>query len=137
MGEGLEESPVMVLQEVVPVSHFQGTVGKKREENLSSTGETGYPLPSRPYQPLVSFPRRLAWTKLSQLEPRFARFLDTLHRIYVSNPFLNALKEAPAHLKFLRELFSKKGEPEEVSVAPIGGSCNALLQRRSPSKLSW
>jgi len=48
---------------------------------------------------------------------------------------MEALKDAPAYLKFLRELLFKKGEPGEVSMAPIGGSCSALLQRQSPSKL--
>ena len=108
----------MVLQEAVPAPHSRGTWGKKREENPSSTREISHPLPTRSYQPLVPFPYRLAWTKLSQLQPRFARFLDTLCRIYVNGPFLNALKEALAHLRFLRKLLSKKGEPGEASVAP-------------------
>ena len=56
MGEGLEESPLMVLQEVVPIPHSGGTGGKKREENLSFSGETSHPLPTRPYQPPVPFP---------------------------------------------------------------------------------
>jgi len=127
IGEGLKKIPVMVLPEEVPFPHSGGIGGTKREEKPSSTGETSHSLIARPYQPPVPFPQRLAWTKLSQLEPRFARFLDTLRRIYASNPFLNALKEAPAHLKFLRELLTKKGEHAEASLAPIGRSCNALL----------
>jgi len=63
------------------------------------------------------------------------RFLETLHRIYASNAFLKALKNAPAHFKFLRELLSKKGDPEDASVAPIIGPYSALLQRRPSSKL--
>jgi len=126
---------VIVLQEVVPVLDSAGTEGKKRKENLSFAGEPSPPPPARKYQPSVPFPQQLAWSKLSQLEPRFARFMETLRRISVSSPFLEALKEAPAHLKFLRELLSKKGEPGEASVAPISGSCNSLLPRRSPSKL--
>jgi len=35
---GLEESQVMALQEIVPVSDSAGTEGKQKEENLSSTG---------------------------------------------------------------------------------------------------
>jgi len=125
----------MVLHEVVLVSDFAGTQGKKKEENLSPIGDLSPTPPTRTYQPPVPFPQRLAWSKLSQLEPRFTRFLDTLRRIYVSNPFMEALKDTPAHLKFLRELLSRKGEPREVLVAPIVGSCSALLQRWFPSKL--
>ena len=125
----------MVLPEEVPFPHSGGIGGTKREEKPSSTGETSHSLIARPYQPPVPFPQRLAWTKLSQLEPRFARFLDILCQIYVSNPFLNALKEAHSHLKFLRKLLAKKGEPEKASVALIGESYSTLLQRWSPSKL--
>jgi len=35
VGEGLEEHPVIVLWEVVPVPYSGGTGGKKREENPS------------------------------------------------------------------------------------------------------
>ena len=101
MEEGLVESPVMVLQEVVTVPNSAGTEGKMREENLGITGEPSPPAPARPYQPPVPYPQRLAWSKLRQLEPRFAQFLEILHRIYASRPFLEALKNAPAHFKFL------------------------------------
>jgi len=77
----------------------------------------------------------VAWSKLSKFEPRFMRFLNVLRRIYVSVLFLEALKEAPTYLKFLRELLFKKGELREASVAPIGEACIAILQIRPPSKL--
>jgi len=76
----------------------------------------------------------LAWTKLSTLEPRFARFLDILKRIYVDTPFLEALRAAPSYLKFLRELLSKK-EEQRVLVSPIWEVGSALLQRGSHEKL--
>jgi len=55
------------------------------------------------------------------------RFLGILKRVYVNAPFLKALKAAPAYLKFLRELLSKKGENEEVLVAPIGEVGSPIL----------
>jgi len=39
MEEGLEESQVMVLQEVVPVPDFVGTEGQRQKENQSSAEE--------------------------------------------------------------------------------------------------
>ena len=56
MGEGLKESRVMVLQEVVPAPDSAGAEGKKREENLSAVGEPSPPPPARTYQPPVPFP---------------------------------------------------------------------------------
>jgi len=75
----------------------------------------------------------LAWAKLFQLEPKFARFLDVLKRIYADTPFLEVLKKAPANLQFLRELLSKKDMFEGGSVIRIGEVCSSVLQ--SPSKL--
>jgi len=68
------------------------------------------------------------------LEPRFARFLVILKRIYVDTPFLEALRATPSYLKFLSELLSKK-EEQGVLVAHIGEVGSALLQRGSPEKL--
>ena len=47
IGEGLEESPVMVLQEVVPAPDFVGIERKKKEENLSSPGDPNPPPSAR------------------------------------------------------------------------------------------
>ena len=68
----------MLLQEVVPAPDAVRTEGQKWKENLSSAEEITPPPPARTYQPLVPYPQRLAWSKPSQLEPRFARFLETL-----------------------------------------------------------
>jgi len=55
------------------------------------------------------------------LEPRFMQFLKVLRRIYVNALFLEALKEAPAHLKFLRKILSKKGKLEGSWWSLLGG----------------
>ena len=89
--------------------------------------------PIHAYRPRVPYPQRLAWTKLLQLELKYARFLDVLRRAYADTPFLEALKKPPACLQFVRDLLSKKGEPERGSVMPIGLVCNSFLQ--SPVKL--
>ena len=61
------------------------------------------------------------------LKPWFVRFLDLLKRVYVDVPFLEALKEAPSYLKFLRELISKKAMLEEASMASMGEVCSMVL----------
>jgi len=63
---------MMVLQVVAPVPDSIGTERKKKEEILSSAGNPSLPPPTCTYQPILPFPQRLAWSKLSQLEPRFA-----------------------------------------------------------------
>ena len=135
VGEGFEESPVMVLQEVVsdPNSAREGEE-RKRDESLISTGTPSPSLLIRPYQVPASYPQRLTCSQLLPLEPQLARFLDMLKRIHVSIPFLKALKEAPIYLSFLREPLSKKRELKEVSVPPIGEAYSAILQNGSSSK---
>jgi len=96
MEEGLGESPVMVLQDVVPVLDPTGTEGKQKDETMSSAEQPTPTTPTRPYQPPVPYPQRMVWSELRQLEPRFARFLEILRRIYASSPFLEALKNAHA-----------------------------------------
>jgi len=70
----------------------------------------------------------LAWTKLLQLEPKYARFLEKLRWIYADTPFLETLKKATTCLQFVRDFLFKKGQPEEGSVMPIGRACSSFLQ---------
>ena len=51
-----------------------------------------------------------------------------LRRIYADTPFLETLKKAPACLQFVRDLLSKKGEPEGGSVIAIGRAYSSFLQ---------
>ena len=101
MGEGLEKSPVMVLQETVAVPKSVGTTAQNEDEGLSyNTKSISIAPVVCHYAPPVPYPQRLAWTKLSMLEPRFTRFLDILKEIYVDTPFLEALCAAPSYLNF-------------------------------------
>jgi len=81
----------------------------------------------------VPYPQKLAWTNLLQLEPKYARFLERLRRIYGDTPFFEALKKAAACLQFVRDFLSKRGELEGGSVMPLGMPCSFFIQ--SPTKL--
>jgi len=136
VGERLEESPAMVLQETVSVLDSTRIERRKDEESLSSNGRSSITPPAaRPYQPSVPYPQRVAWAKLSELEPRFVRFLDILRRAYADVSFMEALKKAQTYMKFLRELLFKKGDNGDALIAPIGEACSAILENRSPAKL--
>ena len=63
-----------------------------------------------------------------KLEIRMVRFINVLKKVNLIVPFLEVLKDVPPYLKFLRELLSKRGDPEEVSVVCIGELCSAVLQ---------
>jgi len=131
--DGLEESPVMVLQEATSTPIPVRTERHKSEGRSIHSEMEGTAPPIHPYQPRVPYPQRLAWTKLLQLEPKYARFLERLRQIYADTPFLEALKKATACLQFVRDFLSKKEEPEGGSVMPIGRACSSFIQ--SPTKL--
>ena len=125
---GHEESPVMVLQETIAVPDSVGTEEQQSEGRLPPVEMEDTAPPSRPYHPRVPYPQRLAWAHLLQFEPKYARFLERLRRIYADTPFLEALKKAPSCLQFVRDFLAKKGEPEGGSVMPLGRVCSSLLQ---------
>jgi len=59
MEEGLEEIPIMVLQEAISILDYAGTGWRKEEEeSLHSNGKSSpsYPI-VRSYQPPIPFPR--------------------------------------------------------------------------------
>ena len=86
----------MVLQEVISVPDSAGTKGREKNEDLSPVEEARPPTTARPYHSRVAYPQRLAWSELCQLEPRFERFLEILHRIYASSPCWK-LSRVPLH----------------------------------------
>ena len=67
--EGVVESPMMVLQGVTIVPISTGIITLKKEGAPNQAEEGHQSPPIRPYQPLVPYPQRLSWTKLSKLEP--------------------------------------------------------------------
>jgi len=89
----LEESPVMVLQEAVSAPALEKADRLHGEGRSTPIEMEDTAPPIRPYQPRVPYPQRLVWTKLLQLEPKYARFLERLRRI--NAPFLRNSQESP------------------------------------------
>ena len=121
--ENLVESHVTAIQEAAPIPGLKGTdnLNGRKSQHLE---EKGHQIPLVcPYQPPVPYSRMVALSKILKLEPRFVKSLEVLRKLYVNVPFLGAIKEAPAYLKLLRELLSKKGKLEEVIVVHIGEVC--------------
>ena len=126
--DGLEESSEMVLREIASAPVPERAERQQSEGRSILSEMEGTAPPICPYQPRVPYPQRLAWTKLLQLQPKYARFLEKLRQIYADTPFLETLKKAPTCLQFVRYFLSKKVEPEGGSVMPIGQACSSFLQ---------
>ena len=117
----------MVLQESVLVPDSVRADVQKEEGKLSSIEKVNPMPPVYSHQPLIPYPQKLAWVKLFQLEPKFARFLEVLKQLYVDTPFLEALKKVPAYMQFVRDFLFKKGEHKGGLVMPIGRVRNSIL----------
>jgi len=71
MDEGSVESSMMVLHDAALGLDSIRTDERKEEENLSSNKEINPPPLVCPCKLPIPFPYRVAWSKLSKLEPRF------------------------------------------------------------------
>ncbi|RYQ91147.1 hypothetical protein Ahy_B09g097025 isoform B [Arachis hypogaea] len=57
------------------------------------------------YQPKAPFPQRLGGGEKGKT---YSRFLETFNSLHVNIPFLEILHQMPTHIKYLKELLSKK-----------------------------
>ncbi|RYR14336.1 hypothetical protein Ahy_B04g070885 isoform A [Arachis hypogaea] len=57
------------------------------------------------YQPKAPFPERLGG---GEKRKTYSRFLETFNSLHVNIPFLEILHQMPTHIKYLKELLSKK-----------------------------
>jgi len=90
-------------------SWFCRIEGRTEEESLSSNGKNSLSPPAvRPYKPHVHYPQRVAWSKLSELGPRFVQFLNILRRMYDNVLFLEALRKHLLIWKFWESFFLRK-----------------------------
>ena len=65
--DGLEESPVMVLQETASASIPEETEGQRKEGRSTPSEMEGTAPPIRLYQPRVPYPQRLAWAQVCSI----------------------------------------------------------------------
>ena len=124
---------MMVLQETTSAPVPERAERQQSEGRSAPVEMKVIAPPVRPYQPRVPYPERLAWTRLLQLEPKYARFLERLRRIYADTLYFEAHKKASACLKYVRDFLAKKGDPEGGSVDG-GPSFSLSLITRSKFK---
>ena len=61
--------------------------------------------------------------------------LDTLRKIQVNIPLLDAIKQIPSYAKFLKELCTNKRRIKEHEIVALSEEVSAVLQRKLPPKL--
>ena len=86
----------------------------------------------RTYQPPISFPQRL---KYSKLDSQYAKFLNTFKKLEINIPFAEALAQIPHYAKFMRDVISKKRKLDEGGVVSLSASYSAIIQKNLPQKM--
>ncbi|CAN6725445.1 unnamed protein product [Malus baccata var. baccata] len=77
------------------------------------------------------FPSRFVQTKKDEAEKDI---LETLRKVQVNIPLLDAIKQVPRYAKFLKELCTTRKRFSTKEVVKVGENVSAILQRKLPPK---
>ncbi|CAN6552261.1 unnamed protein product [Malus baccata var. baccata] len=77
------------------------------------------------------FPSRFAQTIKDEAEKDI---LETLRKVQVNIPLLDAIKQVPRYAKFLKELCTTRKRISTKEVVKVGENVSAILQRKLPPK---
>ncbi|CAN6687682.1 unnamed protein product [Malus baccata var. baccata] len=77
------------------------------------------------------FPSRFVQTKKEEAEKDI---LETLRKVQVNIPLLDAIKQVPRYAKFLKELCTTRKRMSTKEVVKVGENVSAILQRKLPPK---
>ena len=80
----------------------------------------------------IPYPQRL---KKGKLEKQFAKFLDISKKLHINIPFMDALKNMPSYVKFMKNILASKKKLEEYGTITLTEECSAILQKKLPPKL--
>ncbi|KAM1241312.1 hypothetical protein ACFX2J_046523 [Malus domestica] len=124
------------------------------EEACPPTAKVDTPMPQAPMDPNLSnssnkgknvsnsvstnvvpsnapFPSRFVQTKKEEAEKDI---LETLKKVQVNIPLLDAIKQVPRYAKFLKELCTTRKRISTKEVVKVGENVSAILQRKLPPK---
>ncbi|KAL7586478.1 hypothetical protein Lser_V15G38878 [Lactuca serriola] len=89
---------------------------------------------NKPIKPLVippPFPSRLAFSKKTEEENELC---ETFHKVQINIPLLNAIKQIPSYVKFLKDLCTKKRKLKANEKIQVNANVSAVIQKKLPPK---
>ncbi|KAM2517627.1 hypothetical protein PS1_032515 [Malus domestica] len=103
--------------------------------NLSNSSNKGKnvsnPVSTNVVPSNAPFPSRFVQTKMEEAEKDI---LETLRKVQVNIPLLDAIKQVPRYAKFLKELCTTRKRISTKEVVKVGENVSAILQRKLPPK---
>ena len=122
-----------VVREVETKSHTKKTYGDQPRLSRSNGKHPevvkGDKLVARDPTPLIPYPQRL---KKGKLEKQFAKFLDIFKKLHINIPFMDALKNMPSYVKFMKKILENKKKLGEYETISLTEECSAILQKKLP-----
>ncbi|CAN6712691.1 unnamed protein product [Malus baccata var. baccata] len=88
-------------------------------------------VPTNIFPSNVPFPSRFMQTKKEEAEKDI---LETLRKVQVNIPLLDAIKQVPRYAKFLKALCTTRKRISTKEVVKVGENVSAILQRKLPPK---
>ncbi|XP_016173202.1 uncharacterized protein LOC107615670 [Arachis ipaensis] len=85
------------------------------------------------YQPKAPFPQRLGGGEKGKT---YSRFLETFKSLHINIPFLEILQQMPTHIKYLKELLSKKRVLKGGQTVTMNKECSALIKKDTRLQLN-
>ena len=130
----IREMEIKKQDQIIPKDHMQGEQPRdmraindnkvmKETEKQTRTDEPAIPIP---------YLERL---KKSKLEKQFAKFLDIFKKLHINILFLEALKNMPTHVKFMKKNLASKKKLDEYGTITLTEECSVILQKKLPPKL--
>ncbi|XP_022951570.1 uncharacterized protein LOC111454344 [Cucurbita moschata] len=113
----------------VQKEHSKDYAKIKEQPKIQTTASSGQE--SITYTPSPPFPQRI---KRKKEEAHFEKFMDILKEIHINIPRVEALKQMPNYVKFLKDVLTNRRKFEEFKVVSLNEECSAILKNKIPLK---
>ncbi|KAI5341528.1 hypothetical protein L3X38_009403 [Prunus dulcis] len=88
-------------------------------------------VPERVYEAPIPYPERL---KPKAKDQQLKDFMQTLSKVQINIPLLDAIKKIPSYAKFLKEVCSSKKKLSDLDKVILTEQCSAVLLHKLPPK---
>ncbi|CAN6583131.1 unnamed protein product [Malus baccata var. baccata] len=101
------------------------------KQNLHSTETVPKQISQRVYDPPLPYPERVIPKARDQ---QLKDFMQTLSKVQINIPLLDAIKKIPSYAKFLKEVCSSKKKLADLDKVVLTEQCSAVLLHKLPPK---
>ncbi|KAI5337429.1 hypothetical protein L3X38_016700 [Prunus dulcis] len=101
------------------------------KHNLADLETVPKQVPERVYEAPIPYPERL---KPKAKDQQLKDFMQTLSKVQINIPLLDAIKKIPSYAKFLKEVCSSKKKLSDLDKVILTEQCSAVLLHKLPPK---